>query len=188
MINLKDLCETHEIFVGEGAEEEEEEPNENESFDANRGLSLLEPSEIESYKTSSSYRLVKIFLKLISVFLFSNLHLCSDFRWVIEIVDAIERDTDDEIYLPNIYFCPEMENTFIFILSRIPLWSNIMVTKFNSTRYCASSAESENYFKQLKSDTGIHHFIHISNQISTIVSFHSLCCRFKSSYACRFFR
>lgn len=73
-----------------------------------------------------------------------------------EIINSVDRD-DDRIHLPNIYFSPELEHTFIVILSRIPLWSNIMVTKFNSTRYCSSSAESENYFKQLKLDPGNYH-------------------------------
>lgn len=79
-----------------------------------------------------------------------------------EIVDKVERDTDEEGYLANVYFSPELENAFLTILSRIPLWSNIMVAKFNSNRYCATSAESENYFKGLKSDPGknstAHHF------------------------------
>lgn len=69
------------------------------------------------------------------------------------IIDRVERE-DDGISLPNVYFAPEVEHTFAVILSRIPLWSNIMVDKFKSKRYCASSAESENYFKQLKSDPG----------------------------------
>lgn len=72
-----------------------------------------------------------------------------------EIIDAVKRE-DDGFSLPNLYYSPELENKFIVILSRIPLWSNIMVKKFNSTKYCASSAESENYFKQLKSDFGIY--------------------------------
>lgn len=84
--------------------------------------------------------------------------MCFDFRWVIDVVDAIEIDSDDKTKcLPNIYYCPELEQTFIVILSRITLWSNIMVTKFNSTSYCATSAESENYFMQLKSDSGIYY-------------------------------
>lgn len=70
-----------------------------------------------------------------------------------EIIDNVARDADD-ICLPNIYYSPDLEKAFITILSRIPLWSNIMVARFNSNRYCASSAESENYFKQLKSDSG----------------------------------
>lgn len=80
--------------------------------------------------------------------------MISDFRWVIEIIDAIERDKNEDKCLPNVYFDQELEQTFITILSRITLWSNIMVAKFNSSRYCASSAESENYFKGLKADSG----------------------------------
>lgn len=88
------------------------------------------------------------------MFLFDKLELIIDFRWVNELVDKVERDADEDGYLPNVYFSPEVESTFITILSRIPLWSNIMVAKFNSNRYCATSAESENYFKQLKADSG----------------------------------
>lgn len=82
----------------------------------------------------------------------SELQWFFGFRWVVEITDMVERDEGDG--LPNIYYSPEVESAFITILSRIPLWSNIMVAKFISKRYCATSAESENYFKQLKSDPG----------------------------------
>lgn len=87
------------------------------------------------------------------------------FRWVMEIINTIEGE-DDRHSLPNLYYAPELENKFIVILSRIPLWSNIMVAKFNSTRYCASSAESENYFKLLKSDFGTYdicYYCHVYN-------------------------
>lgn len=82
------------------------------------------------------------------------LYLFMNFRWVTKLVEAVQRDEDEEGYLPNVYYSPELENAFITILSRIPLWSNVMVGKFNSNRYCASSAESENYFKRLKADSG----------------------------------
>lgn len=77
------------------------------------------------------------------------------FRWVIEIIDSLDHEIeDDSSRFPNMYFSPELEHTFIATLSRIPLWSNIMVAKFESTRYSASSANSENYFKQIKKDPG----------------------------------
>lgn len=85
---------------------------------------------------------------------FSGLQLIFDFRWVTEIIDTIGRDSNEKQCLPNMYFDEELEQPFITILSRITLWSNVMVAKFNSNRYCASSAESENYFKRLKSDPG----------------------------------
>lgn len=85
---------------------------------------------------------------------FSELQLNLDFRWVTEIIDTIERDSNDDQCLPNMYFDQELEQPFIAILSRLTLWSNVMVAKFNSNRYCASSAESENYFKRLKADPG----------------------------------
>lgn len=74
---------------------------------------------------------------------------------MIAIIDSIEIE-DDKTCLPNLYFSPEIENVFIVTLSRIPLWSNIMVKKFKSKRFCASSAESENFFKQLKSNPGVY--------------------------------
>lgn len=82
--------------------------------------------------------------------------MCFNSRWVVDIINSVKRDEDDQDSLPNVYFAPELEKTFTIILSRIPLWSNILVSKFNSTRYCASSAESENYFMQVKSDSGMY--------------------------------
>lgn len=57
--------------------------------------------------------------------------------------------------IPNLFYSPELEEIFIYILCRIPLWSNLMMTAFHSTNYSASSGGSESSFKGFKHDYGI---------------------------------
>lgn len=52
LIDLKNLCERHEIIV----DEKEPESDDYEDFDDERGESIFDPNEIQSYKETSSYR------------------------------------------------------------------------------------------------------------------------------------
>lgn len=45
------------------------------------------------------------------------------------ILDSVVVSEDENLF-PNLYFSPELEDTFIYILCRIPLWSNLMVETF----------------------------------------------------------
>lgn len=56
--------------------------------------------------------------------------------------------------IENTYYAPHLEQLFTVILTRTPLWSNIMMAVFNSTNVCASSSGLESYFKNLKRFTG----------------------------------
>lgn len=70
-----------------------------------------------------------------------------------EALNEITIDENNDTY-PNLYYSSELEDTFIYILTRIPLWSNVMVEKFNSKKYSASSGGSESAFKGFKYDYG----------------------------------
>lgn len=58
LIDLQKLCEHHEMNVGEN----EPESDGYEDFDDDRGISMFDQNEIESYKETSSYRLVQYYL------------------------------------------------------------------------------------------------------------------------------
>lgn len=70
-----------------------------------------------------------------------------------QILNGIKGSEKDQLF-PNLFYSPELEETFIYILCRIPLWSNIMVKTFNSTNYTASSSVAESSFKCFKYDYG----------------------------------
>lgn len=67
LVDLQALCGTHEIFV-EKEEEEKSDEDENEDSDMERGISLFDQSESDSYKETSSYRLVEYFSIGMNVF------------------------------------------------------------------------------------------------------------------------
>lgn len=72
------------------------------------------------------------------------------------VLNSIVIDDDEELF-PNLYHSPELEDIFIYILCRIPLWSNLMVETFRATNYAASSGGSESSFKGFKHTYGIKH-------------------------------
>lgn len=75
-------------------------------------------------------------------------------------LNSVAVDDSAESLFPNVYYSPELEDIFIYILSRIPLWSNLMVDVFGSTSYAASSGGSESSFKGFKYDYGTKIFDH----------------------------
>lgn len=74
--------------------------------------------------------------------------------------------TEDMSTFPNMYYSPDLEDTFIYLIARITLWYNLMVEKFNSANYAASSGGSESAFKTIKHDYGIGTLFLINKRIN----------------------
>lgn len=75
-------------------------------------------------------------------------------RWLMNALDCVVINEDDDLF-PNLYYSPELEDIFIYILCRIPLWSNLMVETYGSTNYTSSSGGSESSFKGFKYEYGM---------------------------------
>lgn len=84
----------------------------------------------------------------------TNILLFTLSRWINEIISEINIRNDEGATIENAYFAPSLERILILILTRIPLWSNIMVKTFKSKNLCATSSGLESYFKNLKHLTG----------------------------------
>lgn len=76
------------------------------------------------------------------------------FRWINEILSELNICNDDPPSIENLYYAPRIERMCILILSRIPLWSNVMMAVFKSEKICATSSGLESYFKNIKHLTG----------------------------------
>lgn len=76
------------------------------------------------------------------------------FRWIKEIISKLPNDLGEQANIENAYYAPHLEKIFILILTRIPLWTNIMMTVFQTESACATSSGLESYFKNLKHLTG----------------------------------
>lgn len=76
-------------------------------------------------------------------------------RWLQNALNSVAVNDSAESLFPNVYYSPELEDIFIYILCRIPLWSNLMVEVFGSTSYAASSGGSESTFKGFKYEYGM---------------------------------
>lgn len=76
-----------------------------------------------------------------------------DFRvsthWIHDIIQKVPVKKANSGHL-NLYYDKEGEETFIQILSTIPLWSNIMNESFGSTSNVATSSDVESSFNSLK--------------------------------------
>lgn len=66
---------------------------------------------------------------------------------IIQQVDIIRNESD---MIENFYYAPELKSVFIKILSKIVLFSNLMMPKFNSPIKYATSAFVESEFKNIK--------------------------------------
>lgn len=49
--------------------------------------------------------------------------------WIIEIISGLNVSNDEQTKIENAYYAPRLERILIVILTRISLWSNIMVRK-----------------------------------------------------------
>lgn len=75
------------------------------------------------------------------------------YKWVINIVDSIE--TEDKGMAENVFYSPEYEKYLIHTFTRIPLWSNVLLAKFDKSSPIATSSASESEFKNVKRLLGI---------------------------------
>lgn len=59
-------------------------------------------------------------------------------------------DDDEPGCHENLFYMPSFIRTLTRLVSQLPLWSNIMVTVYNSTNTVATSSNVESYFKTIK--------------------------------------
>lgn len=71
-----------------------------------------------------------------------------------EIISELNISNDEQTKVVNAYHAPRIERILIVILTRITLWSNIMVPVFKSENVCATSSGLESYYKGLKNLIG----------------------------------
>lgn len=64
--------------------------------------------------------------------------------------DLIKQLCDQETEIENMYYLPEIKDTLIRILKKLPLWGNIMMTYFNSNYCTPTSSNVESYMKDVK--------------------------------------
>lgn len=83
----------------------------------------------------------------------------SNYKWILQIIQTIPIEPPPEIPKDSnstantfnaFYAAKTYQKYLIRTLVRMPLWSNIMVKKFNSKNICASSSPVENVFKDIK--------------------------------------
>lgn len=91
----------------------------------------------------------------------------SMYRWILNIYESVVTNADAEVDFPNIFHCKKAEDFLLRVFARIPLWSNVMCDKFNSTNFTATSSSSESEFKNIKHLMGIK-----TSKVSVFVNMH----------------
>lgn len=105
----------------------------------------------------------------------------SAYHWLNIAKNSIVIIDRKEKYIDNLYYSPKLERTFILILTRITLWSNIMLNTFDSQNYCPTSSGLESEFKNIKQLLNItkckrvdlfvkEHLDHLTGSLRTCVS------------------
>lgn len=108
----------------------------------------------------------------------------SNFRWIMEILSNQDFDAQNKEMIEqidNLYYAPNLEQSFILILTRIPLWSNIMMDAFGSKNECATSSGLESYFKNFKNHTGTFRELNSNTYFDRLFLLNLYSCRFAKS-------
>lgn len=75
----------------------------------------------------------------------------SNYKWLMTLRNTIPTTKEDSVSAENLYYSPGMESILIQLFVELPLWSNMMCTKFKSSNMCPTSSYSEAEFRNTKS-------------------------------------
>lgn len=77
-----------------------------------------------------------------------------NYTWIKSIYNGVKSNIKQKKVkkgaVDNFYYSPDITEYFIRLFVRLPLWSNVMCTKFKSTNVAPSSSGSESNFKNIK--------------------------------------